>query len=128
MTTVSRTYPAIGNDIHELQNLLYSNKRNMLKRRILFPYSTDRNPQQISSAEVLRPKYKKVFPQINMVYHLLIMFLRWKCSEKNYWPEGPKILGDEKLCAGDQNLKPSEPADPKDFFLKSSPGNFDISK
>ena len=33
-----------------------------------------------------------------------------------------KIFGDQKICAGDQILKlRSEPAGPKDCFLKSSP-------
>ena len=38
-----------------------------------------------------------------------------------FWPEGPKIFGDQKICAGDQILKLREPAGPKDFILKSSP-------
>ena len=42
-------------------------------------------------------------------------------SSKLFWPKGPKIFGDQKICAGDQILKLRSQLAPRIFFLKSSP-------
>ena len=42
-------------------------------------------------------------------------------SSKIFWPEGPKIFGDQKICAGDQIFKLRSQLAPWIFFLKSSP-------
>ena len=42
-------------------------------------------------------------------------------SSKTFWPEGPKIFGDQNICAGNQILKLRSQLAPRIFFLKSSP-------
>ena len=38
-------------------------------------------------------------------------------SSKMFWPKGPKIFGDQKICAGDQILKLRSQLAPRIFFL-----------
>ena len=41
-------------------------------------------------------------------------------SSKMFWPEGPKIFGDQKICAGDQILKLRSQLAPR-IFSKVEP-------
>ena len=74
---------------------------------------------------------------LRMVFHLYFSFalkksresgeMNDKCSDKRgrctaeisskiFWPEGPKIFGDQKFCAGDQILKLRSQLAPRIFF------------